>query len=59
MTILLTKTTAAQNGVALSYRKLRRLYFLVVVVRRIGLTQGMKPYCRHNSGMINIVTFRS
>ena len=34
--ILLTKTTAAQNGVALSYRKLRRLYFLAVVfVRRI------------------------
>ena len=34
--ILLTKTTAAQNGVALSYRKVCGLYFLAVVfVRRI------------------------
>ena len=30
--ILLTKTTATQNGVALSYHKMRRLYFLAVVV---------------------------
>ena len=29
--ILLTKTTAAQNEVALSYHKLRGLYFLAVV----------------------------
>ena len=33
--ILLTKTTAAQNGVALSYRKVRRLYFLAVVFVRL------------------------
>ena len=32
--ILLTKTTAAQNGVALSYRKVRGLYFLAVVFVR-------------------------
>ena len=30
-TILLTKTTAAQNGVALSYLRVRGLYFLAVV----------------------------
>ena len=30
-TILLTKTTAAQNEVALSYRSVRGLYFLAVV----------------------------
>ena len=29
--IRLTKTTAPQNGVALSYRKVRGLYFLAVV----------------------------
>ena len=29
--ILLTKITAAQNGVALSYRKVRGLYFLAVI----------------------------
>ena len=31
LTILLTKTTAAQNEVALSYHKVRGLYFLAVV----------------------------
>ena len=31
MTILLTKTTAARNGVALCYRNVRGLYFLAVV----------------------------
>ena len=30
-TILLTKTTAVRNGVALSYRSVRGLYFLTVV----------------------------
>ena len=36
VTILLTKTTEAQNGVALIYRKMRGSYFLAVVfVRRI------------------------
>ena len=30
-TILLTKTTAAQNEVALSYHRVRGLYFLAVV----------------------------
>ena len=30
-TILLTKTTGARNGVALSYYKVRGLYFLAVV----------------------------
>ena len=33
--ILLTKTTAAQNEVALSYHKVRGLYFLAVVLRRL------------------------
>ena len=32
--ILLTKTTAAQNDVALSYHKVRALYFLAVVFVR-------------------------
>ena len=32
--ILLTKTTATQNGVALSYHKVRGLYFLAVVLMR-------------------------
>ena len=30
-TILLTKTTAAQNEVALSYHRVRGLYFLAVI----------------------------
>ena len=30
--ILLTKTTAAQNEVALSYHKVRGLYFLAIVL---------------------------
>ena len=34
LTILLTKTTAARNGVALSYHRLRGLYFLAVVFVR-------------------------
>ena len=33
-TILLTKTTAAQNEVALSYHKVRGVYFLAVVFVR-------------------------
>ena len=33
-TILLTKTTAAQNGVALGYSKVRGLNFLAVVFVR-------------------------
>ena len=42
-TILLTKTTAAQNEVALSYHKVRGLYFLVVVsVRSIYEVSNMK-----------------
>ena len=32
--ILLTKTTAARNGVALSYHSVRGLYFLAVVLVR-------------------------
>ena len=35
-TILLTKTTAAQNEVALSYHKVRGLYFLAAVFMRSG-----------------------
>ena len=34
MTLLLTKTTAAQNEVALSYHRVRGLYFLGVVFVR-------------------------
>ena len=41
--ILLTKTTAAQNEAALSYHRLRGLYFLAVVfVRRIYVL------CKHS-----------
>ena len=39
--ILLTKTTAAQNDVALSYHRLRGLYFLAVVfaaIRGLGVS---------------------
>ena len=38
--ILLTKTTAAQNEVALSYHKVRGLYFLAVVFVRSIVTYG-------------------
>ena len=42
-TILLTKTTATQNEVALSYHKVRGLYFLAVVsVRSIYEVSNMK-----------------
>ena len=37
LTILLTKTTAARNGVALSYHRVRGLYFLAVVFAAIIL----------------------
>ena len=43
LTILLTKTIAAQNEVALSYHKVRGLYFLAVVfVRSIYEVSNMK-----------------
>ena len=43
LTILLTKTTAAQNEVALSYHTVRGLYFLAVVfVRSIYEVSNMK-----------------
>ena len=43
LTILLTKTIAAQNEVALSYHKVRALYFLAVVfVRSIYEVSNMK-----------------
>ena len=49
--ILLTKTTAMQNGVVLSYRKLCGLYFLAVVfVIRIVLSRVgpfFKAYFAH------------
>ena len=38
--ILLTKTTAAQNDVALSYLRLRGLYFLAVVFAAAIITRG-------------------
>ena len=39
ITILLTKTTAARNGVALSYHSVRGLYFLAVVfAATVGVT---------------------
>ena len=42
-TIFLTTTTAAQNGVTLSYHKVRGLYFQAVVfVRNIKIST---PYC--------------
>ena len=49
--ILLTKTTAARNGVALSYRSVRGLYFLAVVfVRRIMWHQHMLMAARLKKG---------
>ena len=43
LTILLTKTIAAQNKVALSYHKVRGLYLLAVVfVRSIYEVSNMK-----------------
>ena len=36
--VLLTKTTAAQNEVAFSYRKVRELYFLAATTAMIGLS---------------------
>ena len=40
--VLLTKTTAARNGVALSYHRVRGLYFLAVVfVRSIIICKNM------------------
>ena len=42
--ILLTKTTAAQNGVALSYHKVRGLYFLAVVFVRSIVRESMIFY---------------
>ena len=35
ISIRITKTTAAQNEVALSYHRLRGLYFLAVILRRL------------------------
>ena len=50
---MIMKTTAAQNGVALSYPKVRGLYFLAVVfVRRIVVSVLAKNTCAqfpHNS----------
>ena len=43
--ILLTKTTAAQNGVALSYHKVRGLYFLAVVFMRSIDSIGASKHC--------------
>ena len=57
--ILLIKTTAARNGVALSYRKVRELYFLAAVfVRRIH--EGIQIYDFYNAdGELHIMTFDS
>ena len=41
ITVLLTKTTAAQNEYALSYYKVRGLYFLVVVF--VGIIVSIVP----------------
>ena len=47
--ILLTKTTAAQNGVALSCHKVRGLYFLAAVfVRSIVAFMSILPVLKHN-----------
>ena len=45
--ILITKTTAAQNEVALSYHKLRGLYFLAIIfaatiIRTLEILPGNK-----------------
>ena len=44
-TINLTKTTAAQNEVALSYHNVRGLYFLAVVL--VTNIVHIYPYCLH------------
>ena len=45
MCILLTKITAAQNGVTLSYHRVRGLVFLAVVFGRsiVGLIKSTLP----------------
>ena len=62
LNILLTKTTAALNEVALSYYKVRGLYFVAVVfVRSVGsavkfikarITQHLFYYCEHDVNVI-------
>ena len=42
--MLLTKTTASQNEVALSYHKVRGVYFMVVVFVAIIVTQEDREY---------------
>ena len=55
--ILLTKTTAGQNEVALSYHSVRGLYFLAVFVSTISvlydiclLQEGVAPVILSNNG---------
>ena len=56
VSILLAKTTAAQNDVALSYHKVRGLYFLAVVfVRSIKLLISGVFYLKL-SNQINILS---
>ena len=51
-TVLLTKTTAAQNEVALSYLSVRGLYFLAVVFAAITIC-ALCITCRIDCSMYN------
>ena len=54
-TIVLTKTTAAQNEVALSYRRVRGLYFLAVVFMRSINVIVFTEYRRPNNSNVYIL----
>ena len=58
--ILLTKTTAALNEVALSYHEVRRLYFLAVVfvVTIIGLLQFKRYYVGLAQFILGLLQFK-
>ena len=50
ITILLTKTTAAENAAALSYHNVRGLYFLAVVF--VGtIDEAYISYAHHQNGL--------
>ena len=56
-TILLTKTTAAQNEVALSYHSVRGLYFLAVVFVRTVCHILLYLTCSYKLNIYNAQTF--
>ena len=58
-TILLTKTTATQNDIALSYHRVRGLHFLQLFLRRLHMIRELKGYrlfLPSNGGLEQLVT---